>query len=94
MGTLSGRSCVEGSVASVRSVVCAHFVSGNFLQILSDLWQILTDLGRFVALVQSAGGGHVLQCSVQRSLLKAWKILKMVPKRHSARPGKRVVVEE
>ena len=27
---VSGRSCVEGSVGSVRSVVCAQFVSVNF----------------------------------------------------------------
>ena len=33
---ISGSSCVEASVVSVRSVVCAHFVSDNFWQILAD----------------------------------------------------------
>ena len=35
---VSGRSCVQGSVVSVRSVVCSHFLSDNFLQILADCW--------------------------------------------------------
>ena len=41
---MSGRFRVEGSVVSVRSVVCAHFISDNFLQILAVLLQIMRDL--------------------------------------------------
>ena len=52
---ISGRSCVEGSVVSVRSVVCAHFVSDYFWQILADFWQILADLGGFLALGRGPG---------------------------------------
>ena len=45
----------------VRSVVCGRFVFNNSLQ-------ILTVLGR---LVDGRVGGNVLQCSVQRLVLKA-----------------------
>ena len=31
------------------------------------------------ALIESAGGCQVLQCSFQRSVLKTWKTLKMMP---------------
>ena len=68
---ISGRSCVEGSVVYVRSVVCAHFVSYFFWQILADFWQILADLGRFLALILSAGGGQDLQSLDQESVLKS-----------------------
>ena len=39
---MSGRSCVEGSVVSVWSVVCAHVVPDSFLQmqIWGRYWQI------------------------------------------------------
>ena len=40
---MSGRSCVEGSVVSVQRVVCAHFVSDDFL---ADLRRFVTGLGR------------------------------------------------
>ena len=65
---MSGRFCVELSVVSVRCM--RTFCFGPFLQILADL-------GRIVALIKSAGGGHVLQCSVQGSVPKAWKNLGM-----------------
>ena len=60
---VSGWSCVEGSVVSVRSVVCAQFVFDNFLQTLAVF---LAELDSFFALTKSAGGGQVSQCSVQR----------------------------
>ena len=52
-------------IFSVRSVVCVHFVS--------DLARLLADLGRFVTLIISSVGSNVLQCSSQRSALKALK---------------------
>ena len=42
---MSGWSCVEEPVVSVRSVVCAHFVSDIFLQILAVSF---ADLGNFL----------------------------------------------
>ena len=53
-------------MVSVRSVVCAHFVSDNVLQILSDLLQIFADLRGVFALIKSVGWGRVFQCSVQK----------------------------
>ena len=47
---ISGRPCVEGSVVYVRSVVCAHFVSDNFWQILADFWQILADFWQILGI--------------------------------------------
>ena len=44
---ISGSSCVEASLVSVRSLVCAHFVSDNFWQILADSWQILADFSHY-----------------------------------------------
>ena len=66
---VSGRSCVEGSVVSVRSIVCAHFVSENVLQIVADFWQIRES---FCSNLIGGWG----PCSVQTSVLRAWKNIK------------------
>ena len=40
---MSGRSYVEGFLASVQSVECVICISDNFLQIWAVCWQILAD---------------------------------------------------
>ena len=48
---MSGRSCDEVSVVSVRSVICAHLVSDNSLQMLFDFWYILEEVGRVLEFI-------------------------------------------